>query len=383
MGRWSNQYKTMNKLFAIFLYTWVLASCSSPSEENKIGSATGPLQKDSSHEGVCGQPSRYGALAAHGAAAGGDAGTYASAVINEASEEGMVWIPGGAFDMGSEDFADSRPVHTVTVDAFWMDAHEVTNAQFAQFVKATGYLTTAERPLDPKDFPGVPADKLVPGSAVFSPPAHAVPLNNPMQWWKYVPGASWKHPKGPGSSIQGRENDPVAQVSYEDAQAYAKWAGKRLPTEAEWEMAARAGQNNKDYYWGRELKPGGRWVANVFQGSFPHHDKEEDGYTGVAKVRSFPPNAFGLYDMEGNVWEWCSDYYRPDYYRQSPKSNPRGPADSYDPDEPGAVKRVQRGGSFLCSDEYCIRYKAGSRGKGEISSASNNLGFRCVKDANN
>ena len=371
----------MYRLFIFLLYTWVFYSCSSPSAENKISAATDSLEKDSAHAALCRLPSRYSALEGHGDTVGGAAGSYASAAGNEASGEGMVWIPGGDFTMGSEGFADSRPVHAVTVNAFWMDAHEVTNVQFEKFIKATGYVTTAERPLDPKDFPGVPADKLVPGSAVFSPPSHAVPLNNPMQWWQYIPGASWKQPRGPGSSIQGREDDPVVQVSFEDAQAYAKWAGKRLPTEAEWERAARAGKNNKDYYWGREQKPEGRWTANIFQGSFPHQDKGEDGHIGVAKVKTYPPNDFGLYDMEGNVWEWCADYYRPDYYSQSPRSNPQGPADSYDPDEPGAVKRVQRGGSFLCSDEYCIRYKAGSRGKGEISSASNNLGFRCVKDA--
>lgn len=292
----------------------------------------------------------------------------------------MVLIPGGTFAMGSEAFTDSKPLHSVTVDSFWMDAHEVTNEQFAQFVKATGYITVAERALDPKDFPGVPAENLLAGSVVFNPPAQAVPLNNPLQWWRYVAGASWKQPEGPQSSINGKENEPVVQVSYEDAAAYAAWAGKRLPTEAEWEYAARGGKNFTEYYWGEELTPDGRWVANIFQGSFPHHNTKKDGYTATAPVKTFAPNGFGLYDMEGNVWEWCSDFYRPDYYAKKEGRNPKGPSDSYDPDEPGAVKKVQRGGSFLCSDAYCIRYKAGSRGKGEISSASNNLGFRCVKE---
>ncbi|WP_425276908.1 formylglycine-generating enzyme family protein [Spirosoma oryzicola] len=293
--------------------------------------------------------------------------------------DGMVWLQGGTYEMGSDEFADARPVHPVSVKGFWMDEHEVTNAQFAQFVKATGYKTVAERPLDAADYPDVPADQLVPGSAVFIQPASAVSLNNPLQWWKYVPGASWQHPTGPQSTINGHDNEPVVHVSFDDAIAYAKWAGKRLPTEAEWEFAARGGANNQTYYWGNELKPKGRWVANIHQGHFPEKNTQEDGFAGIASVKSFPANAYGLYDMEGNVWEWCQDLYRPDYYNQSPKSDPQGPDDSYDPDEPGAVKRVQRGGSFLCSDQYCIRYKAGSRGKGEVSSGSNNLGFRCVR----
>ncbi|GAB4017905.1 formylglycine-generating enzyme family protein [Spirosoma koreense] len=294
--------------------------------------------------------------------------------------DGMAWIPGGTFLMGADEFPDARPMHSVTVKGFWMDEHEVTNAEFARFVAATGYKTVAERPLNPADYPGVPVAQLVPGSAVFTPPAQKVSLANPLQWWEYVKGASWQHPKGPKSSIQGRENEPVVHVSYDDALAYAKWAGKRLPTEAEWEFAAQGGKGNRTYYWGNELKPSGKWVANIYQGSFPDRNTSEDGFAGAAPVKSFSANPYGLYDMDGNVWEWCQDFYRPDYYMKSAKDNPQGPADSYDPDEPGAVKRVQRGGSFLCSDEYCIRYKAGSRGKGEVSSGSNNLGFRCVRD---
>ncbi len=291
----------------------------------------------------------------------------------------MVRIPGGDFQMGSHDFEDTRPVHPVHVNPFLMDTHEVTNAEFAAFVKATRYKTIAERPLNPADYPGVPTDKLVPGSAVFTPPAQPVPLENPLAWWAYVAGANWQHPKGPHSKAV--PNEPVVHIAYEDALAYAQWAGKRLPTEAEWEFAARGGQTQAlPYYWGSELKPGGRWVANIHQGHFPDHNTKEDGFADVAPVRSYPANAYGLYDMDGNVWEWCSDYYRPDYYASSPKDNPKGPTDSYDPQEPGAVKRVQRGGSFLCSDQYCIRYKTGSRGKGEVTSGSNNLGFRCVKD---
>jgi formylglycine-generating enzyme required for sulfatase activity len=295
----------------------------------------------------------------------------------------MVWIAGGTFPMGTgdPDFPDSKPVHEVSLSGFWMDEHEVTNAEYARFVKETGYKTIAELPLDPDDYPDAPPENLVPGSGVFSPPAHPVSLNDPMQWWKYEAGASWRHPHGRQSTIEGRPNDPVVQVSYVDALAYAKWAGKRLPTEAEWEYAAQGGHPGHRYYWGDELKPGGKWMANIFQGSFPSGNTGEDGFLDVAPVKSFPANGYGLYDMDGNVWEWCNDFYRPDYYARSPSENPEGPENSYDPDEPGAIKRVQRGGSFLCSDEYCIRYRPGSRGKGEVSSASNNLGFRCVKDA--
>ncbi|GEO07454.1 hypothetical protein AAE02nite_51180 [Adhaeribacter aerolatus] len=297
-------------------------------------------------------------------------------------ETKMVWIPGGTFQMGSNDaaFPDSQPMHPVTVDGFWMDEHEVTNAEFAKFVQTTGYVTVAERQLNPADFPGVPAENVVPGSGVFTPTSQAVPLDNPLQWWQYVPGASWRHPQGPESSVKSQPNKPVVQVSYEDAAAYAKWAGKRLPTEAEWEFAAQGGRGQQKYYWGNELKPGGKWMANIYQGNFPDKNTGEDGFIGAAPVKSYPANAYGLYDMDGNVWEWCNDYYRPDYYQMSPAKNPQGPENSFDPDEPGAVKRVQRGGSFLCSDQYCVRYKPGSRGKGEHTSASDNLGFRCVKN---
>lgn len=305
-----------------------------------------------------------------------------SSTLPPPASQKMVLIKGGTFQMGTEDpaFTDAAPLHQVEVSSFWMDEHEVTNEEFAAFVKATGYVTVAEKKPRPEDLPGVPEEQLVAGSAVFSRPEEGVALDDPGQWWRYVAGADWKHPLGPGSSIEGREQEPVVQVCYEDALAYAQWAGKRLPTEAEWEYAARAGKEGSTYYWGNELKPGGSWKGNIFQGSFPHGNSKEDGFEGLSPVKSFAPNALGLYDMEGNVWEWCQDLYRPDYYRQSPVVNPKGPSDSYDPDEPGLVKRVQRGGSFLCSDQYCIRYKAGSRGKGEVKSASNNLGFRCVRE---
>lgn len=294
----------------------------------------------------------------------------------------MVHIPAGSFNMGTNDpdFNDTKPIHKVTLKSFWMDKHEVTNAQFAKFVNATHYVTVAEQQPNPADFPNVPAQDLVAGSGVFTAPDHPVELTDPMQWWKYVPGASWQHPFGAKSNIKNLSNYPVVHVCYTDAAAYAKWAGKRLPTEAEWEYAARAGKANATYYWGNDLHPNGKMMANNFQGHFPDHDTGADGFKGIAPVMSFPANGYGLYDMEGNVWEWCNDFYRPDYYQNSPEINPQGPADSFDPDEPNAIKRVQRGGSFICSEQYCIRYKSGSRGKGEINSGSNNLGFRCVKD---
>lgn len=307
----------------------------------------------------------------------------AEAYSTEITKPKMVWIPGGTFQMGTTDpmFMDAQPVHAVQLRGFLMDDHEVTNREFSEFAKATNYITIAEQKPDPKDYPAVPPESLVPGSAVFVAPDHTVSLDNPMQWWQYVAGADWKHPQGPHSSIEGFENYPVVHVCYEDAAAYAKWSGKRLPTEAEWEYAAQARRANRKYYWGDELKPGGKWVANIYQGDFPQKNSGEDGFVGIAPVKSFAPNPFGLYDMDGNVWEWCNDFYRPDYYSHSPVHNPTGPADSFDPEEPDAVKRVQRGGSFLCSDQYCIRYRQGSRGKGEVKSGSNNLGFRCVKDS--
>jgi formylglycine-generating enzyme len=301
--------------------------------------------------------------------------------------EGMVWIPGGTFWMGCDacDMPDAAPSHQVAVDGFWMDKTPITNAQFEKFVKATGYKTVAERKPDPKDFPGAPAEKLVPGCAVFTPPSHDVSLDDPYAWWRYVPGANWKNPEGPGSSIKGREDHPVVHIAWEDADAYVKWAGKRLPTEAEFEFAARGGLDRKLYSWGDELKPGGKWMANIYQGSFPSKNSAEDGYGGTSPVTAFPPNNFGLYDVAGNVWQWCSDWYRPDYFEklaaQGVVKNPKGPDSGFDPQEPGVPKRVQKSGSFLCSDQYCERYLVGSRGKGAADSGASNVGFRTVKSA--
>jgi formylglycine-generating enzyme required for sulfatase activity len=312
---------------------------------------------------------------------------------------GMVWIPGGEFSMGSDDSGeslcglpgvtrDAQPVHRVFVDGFWMDATEVTNEQFEKFVKATGYLTIAERNPTREEFPTAPPENLVAGSTVFTPTPGPVPLNNFYQWWRYEKGANWRHPLGPGSDLQGKEKFPVLHVGYPDAEAYAKWASKRLPTEAEWEFAARGGAAGKLYAWGNDLKPDGKWMANIYEGQFPVKDTGDDGFGGIAPVAQFPPNAYGLYDVAGNVWEWVSDWYRPDYYAQLAREggtarNPQGPASSFDPSEPTEKKRVQRGGSFLCTDQYCTRYMVGTRGKGEVTTGSNHLGFRCVKGATN
>jgi formylglycine-generating enzyme len=316
--------------------------------------------------------------------------------VPQGSHPGMAWITGGEFSMGAKDprmvpeggseaMEDARPIHRVYVDGFWMDKTDVTNEQFARFVRATGYVTVAERKPRAADFPGVPLSKLVPGSLVFTPPAHPVSLDDYSQWWSYVPGANWRHPTGPKSNIRGRERYPVVQIAYEDAAAYAKWVGKRLPTEAEWEFAARGGLTGKTYVWGDEMHPAGKWMANTHQGHFPDHDAASDGYDGIAPVAQFPANGYGLYDMTGNVWQWTSDWYRPDYYEQLAATgrvarNPRGPQSAFDPDDPGAQKRVERGGSFLCTAQYCSRYILGTRGKGEASSATNHIGFRCVAD---
>jgi sulfatase modifying factor 1 len=319
---------------------------------------------------------------------------------------GMVWIPGGDFSMGCEDprgipyggndpMVDARPIHRVRLDGFWMDATEVTNAQFAEFIAATGYVTVAEQPPKPEDFPGAPPENLVPGSIVFTPPDGPVPLRDAtgaahLRWWAYVPGANWRHPLGPDSDIEGRDDLPVVHVAFEDAEAYAAWAGKRLPTEAEWEFAARGGLAGQPYPWGDEFLPEGRWMANTWQGHFPTENAAIDGFADIAPVAQYPPNEYGLHDVSGNVWEWCADWYRPDtYLRREARDgeadgdgvvvNPVGPDDSFDPQEPGVAKRVQRGGSFLCTDQYCSRYIVGTRGKGELSSGTNHLGFRCVK----
>ena len=309
--------------------------------------------------------------------------------------QGMVWIAGGEFDMGavvngqgSAEIPmasnDAGPIHRVRVDGFWMDKTEVTNEQFAKFVTATGYVTIAERAPTKEEFPDAPPENLVAGSVVFAPPNHEVPLNDHYQWWSYVKGADWRHPLGPQSDIKGKDKYPVVQIAYPDAEAYAKWAGKRLPTEAEFEFAERGGLSRKTYAWGDDFRPNGKWMANSFQGKFPVHDTGEDGFTGIAPVAKFPPNGYGLYDMAGNVWEWCSDWYRPDYYEQLVKTggvavNPKGPDSSSDPAEPNEPKKVHRGGSFLCTDQYCCRYIVGTRGKGEIHTGTNHLGFRCVK----
>jgi formylglycine-generating enzyme len=311
-----------------------------------------------------------------------------------ASPPGMAWVPGGEFTMGTDDpeaAAAERPAHRVRVDGFWMDVNEVTNAEFAKFVAATGYKTTAERPVDwetlrkelPPGTPKPPEEKLAPGSLVFFPPEHAVALDDQTAWWRWVSGANWRHPEGPSGTIEGKDADPVVQVSWDDASAYATWASKRLPTEAEWEFAARGGLDGRKYAWGDQFQPGDRPLANTWQGHFPEKNTREDGFDRLAPARSFPPNAYGLHDMIGNVWEWCGDWYRPDAYRGAGSTvlvNPTGPDAGFDPNEPYQPKRVTRGGSFLCSPNYCSNYRPSARRGTAVDSGMSHLGFRCVRD---
>ncbi|HQW84976.1 MAG TPA: formylglycine-generating enzyme family protein [Ferruginibacter sp.] len=312
----------------------------------------------------------------------------------ENSIKGMIKIPSGEFMMGASDDEgrpDEYPQHVVKVNAFLMDATEVTNAQFNKFVNATGYITTAEKKPDWEEMkkqlpPGTPKpdDSLFfASSLVFQPPGYTISLNNASQWWVWKKGANWQHPNGPGSNLSGKENFPVVQISWDDAMAYCQWAGKRLPTEAEWEWAARGGLRNDKYPWGNEAVEFGKPKANTWQGTFPNNNTQWDKYYGAAPVKSFLPNGFGLYDMAGNVWEWCSDWYRPDYYETLKNkicSNPSGPINSYDPMEPTVPKKVVRGGSFLCNDSYCKGYRVTSRMKTSPDTGLEHTGFRCVKN---
>tara|TARA_R100001377_G_C3186649_1_gene108807 strand:+ start:163 stop:1236 length:1074 start_codon:yes stop_codon:yes gene_type:complete len=323
-----------------------------------------------------------------------------NSTIKKETPSGMIFIPGGTYIMGSgESYAENHegPEVLVKVDPFYMDETEVTNAEFKKFVDETGYKTVSERPIDweqiKKDLPeGTPKPHdsiLQSGSLVFSPPNVSVNLNDYTQWWAWVTGADWKHPEGPQSSIDGKDNHPVVQIAFEDAQAYAKWAGKRLPTEAEWEFASRGSDNNNQFVWGKELTPQGTYLANFFQGDFPYNNTKMDGFATSAPVKTYPENIFGLYDMIGNVWEWTTDWYRPDtkkmYLANGTKLcyNPKGPDSSYDPNDPFATeKRVIKGGSFLCSDQYCSNYRSTSRMATSTDSGQNHLGFRCVKNIN-
>jgi formylglycine-generating enzyme len=316
-------------------------------------------------------------------------------VGSDTSSKGMAFIPGGSFIMGGDNdqaSKDEYPKHPVTVNAFYMDVTEVTNAEFQKFVDATGYITTAERKPDweelkkslPLNTPRPPDSILVPASLVFKQTGGPVDLNDYNQWWSWVPDANWKHPEGPGSNIKGKENFPVIQVSWYDAMAYCKWAGKRLPTEAEWEFAARGGLINNIYPWGNEHVNIGNAKANSWEGKFPYYNEKKDGYVTTALVGSFAPNGYGLYDMAGNVWEWCSDWYDANYYKTfSPGkvfTDPKGPEKSFDPEDPYSPKKVLRGGSFLCNDAYCSGYRVARRMKSSPDTGLEHTGFRCVKD---
>ncbi|MFO0910138.1 MAG: formylglycine-generating enzyme family protein [Isosphaeraceae bacterium] len=309
--------------------------------------------------------------------------------------EGMVWIPAGEFTMGSTDplaWPDEGPPHRVSVDGFWMDAHEVTNDEFRRFVDATGYVTTAERPPDAAEIlgqspPGTPPpakELLVPGSLVFTPPASPVALDDISRWWTWTPGACWRHPEGPGSTLEGRGDHPVVQVSWDDATAYARWAGKRLPSEAEWERAARGGSDGHPFVWGDVPASDASIRANIWQGHFPDRNSAQDGYPRTAPVGSFAANAFGLHDMAGNVWEWCADWYDRTLYEsragQGVVKNPVGPTASRDPRQPFTPQRVQRGGSFLCNDNYCARYRPSARHGCAPDTGMSHVGFRCVRN---
>ena len=377
------------KLFKFLLILPFFYSCRQ--HNNTVtGLATVPVTVASVKTSLCCEshiPARFASLSS---------APVAHVLINSNKEQahtGMVWIKPGSFMMGADNrqaSADEYPKHKVAVHGFWMDATEVTNAEFAKFVKATGYITTAERKPDWNELkkqlpPGTPKPSdslLVAASLVFDPPKEAADLNDYTQWWAWKKGANWRHPHGPGSSVRGKDNYPVVHISWFDAVAYCKWAGKRLPTEAEWEWAARGGLQNKLYPWGDEPVDEGKVKANTWQGHFPDKNTLRDKFYGLAPVASFAPNGYGLYDMAGNAWEWCADYYHNAYYKTlaAGVNDPKGPTSSYDPDEPYTKKRVIRGGSFLCNESYCTGYRVARRMKSTEDSGMEHLGFRCVQD---
>ena len=317
---------------------------------------------------------------------------------------GMAWIPAGEFTMGTDDpnsMQNERPAHRVKLDGFWMDEHDVTNAEFKKFAEAAGYITTAEKPIDWEEMkkqvaPGTPKPPdamLKPGSLVYTPPDHPVDLRDMSNWWTWTTGANWKHPQGPESNIDGKDDFPVVQVSWDDAVAYTKWAGKRLPTEAEWEYAARGGHEGTRYYWGNDFKLNGKFMCNTFTGEFPYKNTAEDGFAGLAPVKSFPPNGYGLYDMGGNVWQWTADLYRADAHaltlaelthtKSLVSTNPSGPTECFNPTNsvPNSIERVTKGGSFLCNVNYCESYRPVSRRGTPPDTGTEHIGFRCVESA--
>jgi formylglycine-generating enzyme required for sulfatase activity len=352
--------------------------CQSPEEK---------LESKKEEDHACMQvPNRFGIL---------DSSTAGIVPGGDSSTSGMVMIPGGTFDMGGDNnqaSADEYPKHKVKVDPFYIDQTEVTNAQFRVFIEATNYITTAERKPDwellkasvPPGTPKPPDSMLVAASLVFQQTSGPVNLNDFNQWWRWEKGADWKHPQGPNSTIDGKDNYPVVQVSWDDAQAYCKWTGKRLPTEAEWEFAARGGLLNNIYPWGNEPVNTGQPKTNSWEGKFPYLNELKDGYVKAAPVKTFAANGYGLYDMAGNVWEWCADWYDANYYKTDEGKtliNPKGPAKSYDPEDVYTQKRSLRGGSFLCNDSYCSGYRAARRMKSSPDTGLEHTGFRCVKEA--
>jgi formylglycine-generating enzyme required for sulfatase activity len=305
----------------------------------------------------------------------------------QAPSKDMVWIAGGSFLMGSDDFyPEERPAHRVEVDGFWIDQHPVTVAEFRRFVKDTGHVTWAEIAPDPADYPDAPAELLVPGSLVFTGSVGPVDMRDVSNWWTWTPGAQWRHPEGLGSTVHGRERHPVTHIAYGDAVAYADWAGKALPTEAEWELAARGGLEGKIFCWGDEFTPKGRQMANTWQGEFPWQNLVQDGFERTSPVERFPPNGYGLYDMAGNVWEWTADFFTPSHpeaeHACCAPRNPRivSPDRSYNLAAPGAhiPRRVTKGGSHLCAPNYCLRYRPAARQGEPVDSTTSHIGFRCV-----
>ncbi len=366
-----------NILF-IFFISFLWLAC-----DDNIKVAEERVENDSVHSCMS-VPSRFGI----------SEDTFSVQIYGANSIDGMVLIPGGVFEMGGDNdqaSADEYPKHKVEVSSFYMDATEVTNAQFKKFVDATGYITTAEKKPDweelkksvPPGTPRPPDSVMVAASLVFKQTSLSADLNDYSKWWAWVNGADWKHPQGPASTIKGKENYPVVHVSWDDAMAYCKWAVKRLPTEAEWEFAARGGLINKIYPWGNEHINSGKPKANSWEGKFPYLNEKKDGFITAAPVKSYTPNGYGLYDMAGNVWEWCSDLYNYSYYKElegKATFNPKGAVKSYDPDEPYTSKRSLRGGSFLCNDSYCSGYRVARRMKSSADTGLEHTGFRCVKE---